>query len=155
MAGSQHLHPGDTLRGANTERPDERHRDDDARTFRLVQHDEEFLVMSAPVTSAAAASLTRAQLEVARAVVQGASNAEIACIRGTAVRTVANQVASILRRLGASSRAQVAAKLALADVDPAEGSMMPLGKWGEPKVARKRGRPSRAPHRDDYRDEEA
>jgi DNA-binding CsgD family transcriptional regulator len=81
---------------------------------------EELLVLSEPVTSAVAASLTPVELEVARAIVQGASNAEIARMRGTAVRTVANQVASILRRLGARSRAHVAAKLALADWGPAQ-----------------------------------
>jgi len=64
--------------------------------------------------------LTSAQLDVARAIARGASNAEIARRRGTSVRTVANQVASILRRLGATSRAQVALKLALADLGSGE-----------------------------------
>jgi DNA-binding NarL/FixJ family response regulator len=85
------------------------------RTFRLVHDGEDLLVLSAPVTSDLAATLTPAEIEVARAIVRGASNAEIARARGTAVRTVANQVASILRRLGAGSRSQAAAKLALVE----------------------------------------
>jgi DNA-binding NarL/FixJ family response regulator len=45
-------------------------------------------------------SLTAAEREVCRLLLAGASNAEIARQRGTAPRTVANQVAAILRKLG-------------------------------------------------------
>jgi DNA-binding NarL/FixJ family response regulator len=90
----------------------------DMRTFRLVHQGEELLVLSLPATSNLAAALSPAEIEVARAIVRGATNAEIARVRGTSVRTVANQVASILRRLGARSRADVAAKLSLVDLGP-------------------------------------
>jgi DNA-binding NarL/FixJ family response regulator len=89
-----------------------------ARTFRIVLDGEQFLVISEPLIPPPHGKLTPAELEVARAMVQGASNAEIARLRGTSVRTIANQVASILSRLGAKSRAHVAAKLALVDFAP-------------------------------------
>jgi DNA-binding NarL/FixJ family response regulator len=88
---------------------------DDVRAFRFEHHGEDLYVLSAPIDSPCAASLTRAELEVARAMVCGATNREIAQMRGTSPRTVANQVASILRRLGAKSRVDAALKLAIAD----------------------------------------
>lgn len=88
----------------------------EVHTFRLVHEGEDLLVLSMPAASGLAASLSPAEIEVARAIVRGSSNAEIARARGTSVRTVANQVASILRRLGAGSRSHVAAKLALVDL---------------------------------------
>jgi DNA-binding CsgD family transcriptional regulator len=57
------------------------------------------------------ASLSAAERDVAMAVLQGLSNAEIAAFRGTAPRTVANQVASLLRKLGARSRTEAIAAL--------------------------------------------
>lgn len=53
------------------------------------------------------AALTPAELDVARLLHDGLSNAEIAAARGSALRTVANQVASILRKLGVASRHHV------------------------------------------------
>jgi DNA-binding NarL/FixJ family response regulator len=96
------------------------HPSEQARTFRLVHEGQEFAVLSEPLSAPPTETLTAAELDVARAVVRGASNAEIAAIRGTAVRTVANQVASIMSRLGASSRAQVGVKLALVDFQGAD-----------------------------------
>lgn len=55
------------------------------------------------------ASLTPTEREVARLVATGASNAEIARQRGRAERTIANQVSSILRKLGLASRAELLA----------------------------------------------
>lgn len=78
--------------------------------FSFVHEGEELLVLSTPIASIAQL-LTRAEMEIANAIASGASNAEIARRRGTSVRTVANQVASILRRLGATSRSQIALKL--------------------------------------------
>ena len=75
------------------------------------------MVLSIPLQRASRIALTRAELEVARSIVQGESNAAIAHSRGTSVRTVANQVASILQRLGVASRAQVAAKLVFVDLE--------------------------------------
>jgi DNA-binding CsgD family transcriptional regulator len=48
--------------------------------------------------------LTKAEREVLRLVVQGASNAAIAKARKASARTVANQVAKLLKKLGAGSR---------------------------------------------------
>jgi DNA-binding NarL/FixJ family response regulator len=53
--------------------------------------------------------LTQAETEVARAVVSGLSNREIAEQRGAAVRTVAVQLHSIYRKMGISSRTELAA----------------------------------------------
>ena len=52
-------------------------------------------------------SLTAAEAAVYALLVEGATNARIAEVRGTSERTVANQVASILRKLGAGSRRAV------------------------------------------------
>ena len=52
-------------------------------------------------------ALTRAELAVATALIEGASNREIAAARGSSVRTVANQVASIFRKLGVRSRGEL------------------------------------------------
>jgi DNA-binding NarL/FixJ family response regulator len=94
----------------------------DAHSFRLVHEGDELVVLSLPVTRDPAATLSPAETEVARALVRGATNADIARLRGTSVRTVANQVASILRRLGVGSRAQVAVQLSLIDSSvPEEG----------------------------------
>jgi DNA-binding CsgD family transcriptional regulator len=48
--------------------------------------------------------LSAAELEVARLAVDGCSNHEIAALRRTSTRTVANQMASIFRKLGVGSR---------------------------------------------------
>lgn len=48
--------------------------------------------------------LTGAELAVFELVCQGLSNAEVAARRGRSVRTIANQVASLLRKTGAASR---------------------------------------------------
>lgn len=56
--------------------------------------------------------LTRAELAVARLAAAGRSNAEIAVARRSSARTVANQMASILRKLALRSRIEIAAHLA-------------------------------------------
>lgn len=53
--------------------------------------------------------LSSAEQAVVAAIFAGKSNADIAKERGTSVRTVANQVASIFRKLGVKSRAQLVA----------------------------------------------
>jgi DNA-binding NarL/FixJ family response regulator len=52
--------------------------------------------------------LTHAEAAVARAAVAGLSNREIAEERGSAARTVAVQLSSIYRKMGISSRAELA-----------------------------------------------
>src|SRR5690606_13440073 len=50
--------------------------------------------------------LSGAEHAVARLLVEGKSYAEMAWLRGTSVRTVANQVASIFQKTGVSGRAE-------------------------------------------------
>jgi len=57
----------------------------------------------------ALAALTAAEREVAGAVLRGLSNEEVARVRGCRPRTVAAQLASIYRKLGISSRSELAA----------------------------------------------
>jgi DNA-binding CsgD family transcriptional regulator len=56
--------------------------------------------------------LTQAEYGVARMALDGLGNLEIASHRGVAVRTVANQMASIFRKLGVRSRGEMQAVLA-------------------------------------------
>lgn len=58
--------------------------------------------------AAATAQLSASEAHVLKLIVGGRSNAEIAAERRTSVRTVANQVASILRKLGVGSRYELA-----------------------------------------------
>jgi DNA-binding CsgD family transcriptional regulator len=60
---------------------------------------------------AALATLSPALREVAARVVAGDSNAEIAKRRGTAVRTVANQIAAIFDKLEVRSRRELIARM--------------------------------------------
>ena len=55
--------------------------------------------------------LTKAERDVVTGILRGESNGAIAKRRGTHVRTVANQVAGIFRKLGAGSRAELVARL--------------------------------------------
>lgn len=69
--------------------------------------DEPTSVPDEPAPSAARPDLTQlspAERAVLAYVTRGDSNAQIAAARRTSVRTVANQVAKLLRKLGASSR---------------------------------------------------
>jgi len=58
------------------------------------------------------AALSKAEAEVARELLAGRSNADIARARGTSARTVANQVARVFRKLGVQGRNQLAARWA-------------------------------------------
>ncbi len=74
---------------------------------------ETLLVLSFPIPpqdSFEGASLSRSEADVARLAAEGLSNADIAARRGTSVRTVANQIASIFRKLGVSSRRELATR---------------------------------------------
>lgn len=71
-----------------------------------VADSDEFLVVTWNVSSPVSTpvSLTPAEREVLALVIEGGSNAAIARQRKTSVRTVANQVASLLAKLEAGSR---------------------------------------------------
>ncbi len=58
-------------------------------------------------------TLSAAESDVLELVLRGASNAEIAKARGRSVRTVANQVASLLRKLGVESRFALMSRVTL------------------------------------------
>jgi DNA-binding CsgD family transcriptional regulator len=68
-------------------------------------------------------ALTAAEDEVARMAIAGLSNAEIAKQRGASVRTVANQIAAVLHKLGVVSRRELAVRHARCALErkPAEG----------------------------------
>jgi DNA-binding NarL/FixJ family response regulator len=70
---------------------------------------ERLLVVSFPLPKPELEPLTESEQDIARLLLEGCSNAEIAQIRGRSLRTVANQVASIFRKLGVGSRAELAA----------------------------------------------
>ncbi|MGE5182302.1 MAG: response regulator transcription factor [Acidobacteriota bacterium] len=75
---------------------------------------EELVVISLPdCEGVAAGELTPAEREVAADVIAGLSNVAIARRRRRSPRTVANQLASIYRKLGVGSRAELAARLGL------------------------------------------
>ena len=72
--------------------------------YRLTVGEEELVVFVWEPTPSGQIALSEAERVVLALVVAGKSNAAIAQARGTSVRTVANQVASLLRKLGARSR---------------------------------------------------
>ena len=63
-----------------------------------------------------ASEFSRAEFEVAQRLLEGNSYAEIAHSRKTSERTIANQVASVFRRLGVSGRPELAQRLLLDSV---------------------------------------
>lgn len=83
---------------------------------RLAVGGEEYLVLAFPIAPSHAEddcnhfTLTLAERAVAAAAAAGRSNQAIAAERGVSARTVANQLASIYRKLGVASRAELAAR---------------------------------------------
>jgi DNA-binding NarL/FixJ family response regulator len=74
---------------------------------------DDFAVLEWPLGPACLhAGLTRAEQEVLEAISAGLTNREIAGRRGTSERTVANQVAHLLRKVGAGSRHELVARTA-------------------------------------------
>ncbi|MEO0606291.1 MAG: helix-turn-helix transcriptional regulator [Myxococcota bacterium] len=83
---------------------------DQLRLSRIQVDGETLLVLSAPLPSPdPLPGLTVAEADVLDKVLAGHSNHEIAALRGTQVRTVANQVASLFRKAGVSGRAELVA----------------------------------------------
>jgi DNA-binding NarL/FixJ family response regulator len=84
------------------------------RAARFEAVGEEFLVVSFPVARRRAqpATLTSAEKEVYDLILRGLSNQQIATTRGSASRTIANQVASIFRKTGVRSRIELLARFA-------------------------------------------
>lgn len=82
---------------------------DDSEAY--VLEDESAVVLS--FTPRGTSALTGAELRVTVGIASGRSNAEIASALGVSVRTVANHVAAVLKKLGASSRNHVAARFGI------------------------------------------
>jgi DNA-binding CsgD family transcriptional regulator len=86
----------------------------DARYAAFVSNGSEYVVVSLPRPNVLLpTSLTDAERAVVAALLLGRSNGEIAESRRVALRTVANQVASIFRKLEVSSRVELIRKLSL------------------------------------------
>jgi DNA-binding NarL/FixJ family response regulator len=73
---------------------------------------EEFMVLSFPEARPDTSSLTRAEEDILGEVLRGFTNREIALRRRRSLRTIANQVAAVLRKMGGNSRYDLVAKLA-------------------------------------------
>ena len=85
---------------------------DEIRISKLKIGSDELVVVSVPRPSPQEIdTLTEAEAEVAELALRGLSNREIADARGTSERTVANQLASVYRKLDVHSRAELAARL--------------------------------------------
>jgi DNA-binding CsgD family transcriptional regulator len=84
----------------------------DLRASRFSVGGDEYAVLEFRVAAAIPAGLTAAEREVAALAAAGLSNGDIARRRGRAPRTVANQLASVFRKLGVASRAELAARCA-------------------------------------------
>lgn len=83
------------------------------RAWQVRIDDEVFVVISSPLgPGVELGALTGAERDVVRQILRGDSNKQIAACRGTAVRTVANQIAAIFAKLGIASRAELAAGVA-------------------------------------------
>ena len=84
------------------------------RVERWAIRSEEFLVVSVPLPTLGplvSAGLSAAEREVTSMILDGMSNREVARARKTSVRTVANQVASVFKKLGVSCRLELASRV--------------------------------------------
>jgi DNA-binding CsgD family transcriptional regulator len=75
----------------------------------LESEDGELAVLSFTLPGDDAISLSSAESDVVRHLLAGRSNSEIAALRRCSTRTVANQVASLFRKLGVRSRLELVA----------------------------------------------
>ena len=97
---------------AGTTAPTTESSPDSARATKLRVEGKELLIVSVPALDARLPSrLTAAESEVMRLMLQGKTNGDIAKQRQTSVRTVANQAASIYRKLGVHGRAELGRRL--------------------------------------------
>ncbi len=83
--------------------------EDDPRVQRINVDGVDLFVLSLPLEPDLPDTLTDSEREVILLALQGASNAEIAEQRGTALQTVANQIRSAFGKLGVNSRTELAA----------------------------------------------
>jgi DNA-binding CsgD family transcriptional regulator len=64
-------------------------------------------ILSFALSSPESSTLTPSESHVVELLLEGKTNAEIAALRATTPRTVANQVASLFRKLGVQSRLEL------------------------------------------------
>ncbi len=76
---------------------------------RLAVGDQELLIVEVDDSPLELEELTESENAVARAVVAGRSNKEIAAERGVSVKTIANQLRAIYEKLGVASRFELVA----------------------------------------------
>lgn len=85
---------------------------DDELTSEFEFAGRQFVVISYPrIPPSIAARLTSAEREVVEGVLDDLSDVEIAARRGTAARTVQNQLSSVYRKLGVASRGELSSRL--------------------------------------------
>lgn len=90
----------------------------DARTTELVLGDACYQVVSALRPDNQLSNLLpRAEYEVVRLFLEGRSHREVALLRGSSPRTVANQLAMVFHRFGVSGRAELVIHLLTVDSD--------------------------------------
>lgn len=74
-------------------------------------------------------SLAPGEREVLRLLLAGLSNTDIATARGTSARTIANQVASLLKKLGARSRYELIGRMSADGEAPQSEVTATSRKW--------------------------
>jgi DNA-binding CsgD family transcriptional regulator len=92
---------------------------DELRVTAVEVQGESYVLLSWPIEASLDEEprLSPAEQEVARLLLEGRSNAEIAQVRGTNVGTVKKQVQGIYAKLGVGSRGELAARLASRALD--------------------------------------
>ncbi len=80
-------------------------------------------------------ALSRAEYAVTRLLLEGKTHAEIAAVRNTSVRTVANQLAAAFHKLGVSGRSELICSLVNPDFEPLNDAS---GSASEPPPAHER-----------------
>lgn len=82
---------------------------------RITVGEEELALLTFPISPPALPeTFSAAEREIAVAVLEGRSNAEIAAERETSIRTVANQIGAMFRKLGVHSRPEFVVALGAA-----------------------------------------
>lgn len=91
------------------------HAPDDLRVMELDVEGQTFVLFEWSSAPPVLDGLTDAERDVVTGILRGESNAAIAKRRGTHLRTVANQVARIFRKVGVSSRSELVARITRPD----------------------------------------
>ena len=81
---------------------------DDLRACTFGEAGQQYVLLSFKVPTRHRPQLTFAERDVLRGVARGCTQAQIAAGRGSSARTVANQIASLFRKFGVSSRLELA-----------------------------------------------